>query len=49
MHEHPDIEVLCLTCAFGKIETEPGAIIAITPAQRQEIEEWREKINESNS
>ena len=43
MHEHPEMEVYCWDCAFDKMKKEPGEIIELTPAQRQEIEEWRKK------
>lgn len=41
LHEHPGTEVNCWGCAFARMDKEPGEIMDLTPAQRQEIEEWR--------
>ncbi|GAI13658.1 unnamed protein product [marine sediment metagenome] len=41
LHDNPDIEVLCWVCAFAGMEKAPGEFMALTPAQLQEIEEWR--------
>jgi hypothetical protein len=43
MHENPGIEVLCWGCAFDRIDKEGGEMMELTPAQIQEIEEWRER------
>lgn|GEM_PF-2093709 len=43
MREHPGMEVYCWDCAFIKMKKDPGEIMEVTPAQRQEVEEWRNK------
>ena len=43
MHENPLLEVPCWHCAFARIEKEGGEMMGLTPAQIEEIEEWREK------
>lgn len=43
LHENPGMEVYCWECAFARMEKEPGEIMELTPAQRQEIEDWRKK------
>lgn len=43
MHGNPGMEVLCWACAAASIEKEPGEMMGLTPAQAEEIEEYRRR------
>lgn len=43
MQDKPGSEIMCEECAMPHMVTHPGEISELTPAQRDEIEEYRRR------
>jgi hypothetical protein len=45
LHDNPEMQIKCMTCAFAHMASHEGTIEELTQAQTEEVEEYLRKVH----